>query len=1490
MSNDNNDIQEVTPKRKHHIAKNLAKFLLTTAIIVGVLQYVCYYHALPIAKERLCQAVKKQTHGLYTMDFADIKINFLGKSITLDSFSLTADTTKYLQLVQHENYNKAIYNISVEQLTIDNIGLKSFFSQNELYIKQVEMISPEVRLVGKPHKNTEADRSGKYDAIHKDLYPMISQYFDALNIRNIKIQNGYFDFRTKISQSSRKVEISKINITLKNFYLNKEKYILKKQFFYSDVIEISSNDYTINLADSIHSITAGHLSISTYDSTIHAVDVHLKSNNTKKNTLNVNKFDVDLSEIEITGLDISQAFFQKTVNLKTVEIKSPTIQFSKGARHTNNKSQSSSNTSDWYPLIRGTLNGIYIDSMRLSNASMIIRKPTIKRPLYDINKVNILLENFELDSTSHLNKNKILYSNNLDISIKKYQMLLPDNIHLLSADSIMISTNTGDVKAQKINIHPIKQLNDSTEKAINISVPSLEISDMDFIKAYNYRDYNINKLKIICPNIHTYSFIDSAKQSTTTHNPKLLEAMSNEYFKSLNVKAFVIYKGNIDITSKASIEEDSLTFSGKLTLTTGNLVLNNSTIRDEIVPFRAGSVRLNISDAIIKPSKSLHTLRCANLTIDTQTERILMTGFSYASQKDSSLIPSLKRLHKHSLLDITIDKAEFSKGGLLDAFYKGDVQVGKIKITNPKFYINLYPQLKRLEIEYRRMLAMADSTTSDTINIPKTIANNTSDSVSIDSTLLKYSLLGRLVARNIPHELQHIKLDTLISDSSILSFNIRDTSNKVITGTESNFKLGIKGFDFCRDSAPSTPKIMFADSYTLDLNNFRFLLPDKTHILKTGNITINTEEGTATTTAAIISPRNDSIARYKKQITAYCPELYLNGIDFYKFDSTGILPADSCRIHNTVIMICKPDSIIAKKQNTRSKRPSIFNGLTISNIQSFGDKFALTDQNDNKLLNMSIDFACDSLNVNNKKNNGLPLTFCNPYVDINDFFSNNNGINFSNSNIHLQDDTIRISQIDLKTPSDTTKPNIKIKEVMATSLDIAQLAFNKNIIAHTISATQPQIRLTQVTERKQSNRTHIQFNTGNWNIKIDTVTVRDASLHLFRRYKRNLFFGKMYADIVGLNTTIEHPTIYPADKFIVGIHNYNFNIKDSVYRFVVEDAEADIINSTAKFRNIDYQPRFSRYDYHKHFQYRHSASYMHCNSAFAYNFDFSTLILQKRIHAGKLVADRISFQNYENKTKPNDTSSIKPNLHQFIKERIPIRITVDTTLIKNSYVGIEQLDPDAATPGILTITSIDGKIVNFTNDPEFINRNNAILISCNGKLMNTAPISGKMKYVMNSATDEFICNFKADSIALPIINPYLENALFAKINDGILTSGQVNFKSDNIESRGEAKLMYHDLKFQVNKKDSVQQRRRGLLSLLANTVIRTKNTRKVGYIYTQPDNTKSFAGYWMKSILSGIKATVGFETKEQKDERRFSKKLVDVVMRRKLRQEYIIPD
>ncbi len=1477
MTDNGNNIEQ-KPVRKASRWKTLTKLLLTAALIVGALQYVGYYCAYPLLKDRICNGVHKKSQGLYTMDFSDFRIDLLGQKIILDSFSLRADTAVYLQRIEREHYNKAIYNISVESLKINHIGIKSFFSNNELYIKEIMMQSPEIRLVGKPDKSK--NEKVKYDAVHTDLYPLLKPYFDALNIRKIVINDGYFDFRLRISDNQEQFGISKIDITLRNFFLNEDKFVKKNQFFYSDVIEIGSRNYVINLADSIHSITAEHLQISTADSSIHASNVMMKSN--MRTYTQKNRFDVSLKEIQINGLDISRAYFDKDVNLSKVVIKEPTIKFAKGGRVNRETKKFEGTGENWYPIIKGTLRRIAIDSLEVEGASLSISKPQVSaQPLYNVGNVNIVLEGFELDSLAHHNKNKILYSNDLDVVLNDYRMMLPDNTHQLTADNLMLSTKTEILHADKIKISPTRYVNDSTGKTMRISIPLLELSGIDMRRAYNQKDFNIGTIKISMPDIKTRSFIDSLQANgAPKQRTRLLSALSDEFFHSLKIRNLQIYKGMVDITSKAYIKEDSLTLSGKLSLNIGNFVVNSATLADDILPFRTSSVKISLDDAVVKPSKSPHTLRCKNFKLDTHNDMVKISQFSYTAESDTSLVSTLRRLGKHTIMDIRIDKSEFTKTELLEALYHGKINIESLKISNPQFQMSVYPQLRAHRDSIRQM-RLPDSATMH----------------YMDSIMLKFSDMEQLLARRIPKELSLIKVDTLTADSSVFKFVVRDTLDNIVTGTSSDFMFRANGFYFSHDSISPNANIMLANGYMMDINNFHFMLPGKTHIAQCGNIRIDTYDSLIKATDISISPFDRERTQGRAQITAQCPELTITGADFATLNSSGILPISSLTFNNSVATFTKKDTALMPPQNRdTTRRKKIFKGLSIDSLTALNNNFGISNHNGHRVMNVDFDLTSRNVSIDsaNLASKGHLISFDSTYLDAQNFRIRIKENEIAAQRIHHENDTLVISDAVFHNPDDSIRTNIKVPYIKAISPNLEELAFSRTLDAKSISIHGTRVNLlSKAKKEKRENQQERERKP--FHVKVDTLAADGVCIHLDRRYKDkpDLHFPNMDLIATGINTETEHESVFPADKISAGINNFTYLLRDSVMRFHFGRVELDPIHQVFVANQVDYRPNVGRYDYYKLYDTRRSANYVNCQKMTGYGFNIIDFVKTMKMDLTRVDVDKFAFLSYDNKTMPLD-STRKPTLNEYIFDKLPIRVKSDTTVIRDAFFEMEQLSPEVGTPGVLTLNNINGVVFNFTNDTNDLKANDKMILTASGLLMNQSNVRAKIMYDLDSPTEEFVCNFMADSIYLPTLNPYLENGIFAKVDDGVLTKGTVYFKSDDIKSRGESQFIYHDLKLSLNKKDSIQEKRRGFLSLLANTVVRSKNTRKTGHIYAVPDSTRSFAGYWMQSLLSGLKSTVGsiFESKEQKDDRKLARKLIDAVTRKNRASDYIldIPD
>lgn len=93
-------------------------------------------------------------------------------------------------------------------------------------------------------------------------------------------------------------------------------------------------------------------------------------------------------------------------------------------------------------------------------------------------------------------------------------------------------------------------------------------------------------------------------------------------------------------------------------------------------------------------------------------------------------------------------------------------------------------------------------------------------------------------------------------------------------------------------------------------------------------------------------------------------------------------------------------------------------------------------------------------------------------------------------------------------------------------------------------------------------------------------------------------------------------------------------------------------------------------------------------------------------------------------------------------------------------------------------------------------------------------------------------------------------------------------------------MIYDDLKLGLlskKKSDSLVVERRGLFSMVANSIVRDKNPRrkaigpKKGRVYFERNPYRSVFNYWTFSLLSGMQSTLGFKSKQLKERLKIEK-------------------
>jgi hypothetical protein len=276
--------------------------------------------------------------------------------------------------------------------------------------------------------------------------------------------------------------------------------------------------------------------------------------------------------------------------------------------------------------------------------------------------------------------------------------------------------------------------------------------------------------------------------------------------------------------------------------------------------------------------------------------------------------------------------------------------------------------------------------------------------------------------------------------------------------------------------------------------------------------------------------------------------------------------------------------------------------------------------------------------------------------------------------------------------------------------------------------------------------------------------------------------------------------------------------------------------------------------------------------------DFRKLLTDQAIHLQWLNIPDLIFEAYLDKRIP-DHAGQKPPMPQQVLRKIPFLFSVDSVVLQNGRVVYEEQSGDE--PGRLffdrmrfTITGLNdlAKSRQDTVKP-------AIDVKGNAWLMGKGRADARFRFFPDNPRDSFTLAANISMMDLKDLNPMMSRLIPVSIHTGSLNSVSIkDFNANDSLATGEIDFLYQNLAVKLHpvKPGTWHRIEQGLLTELVNLLIPSSNPNsdgkiKTGVIYYKRDLSRGFFNFVWKSILSGIKSSVGVETKEQKKIRKKSR-------------------
>ncbi len=327
------------------------------------------------------------------------------------------------------------------------------------------------------------------------------------------------------------------------------------------------------------------------------------------------------------------------------------------------------------------------------------------------------------------------------------------------------------------------------------------------------------------------------------------------------------------------------------------------------------------------------------------------------------------------------------------------------------------------------------------------------------------------------------------------------------------------------------------------------------------------------------------------------------------------------------------------------------------------------------------------------------------------------------------------------------------------------------------------------------------------------------------------------------------------------LHNdeIKFFSKDKFYTYRVSGFKINTKSRKVWIKQVAIIPAFGEAEFAKRSKVQRDRFDAKINNIECNDLDIDKL-LDGGFYAASVTARNTVLKVYRDMSYPATRKSKVGSYPQQLLFKLSFPVKVNKFAALNTYVEYKERNSLSDSSGRVYFNNADVTITNISNLTPTPGAKATVGFTAN--FLGAMPLSGSIIFYLN---DWLKGTFKTEasipkSFDAKILNQLTEPMSLIKINSGVVDYIKCNIMADNYIANGTVIMTYHDFKISVQKKKGEEINKNNLLTLLANTIIKNKNTAdnmRVATVVNKRDTTRSFFNFIWKSIFIGGQQTLG---------------------------------
>jgi hypothetical protein len=279
------------------------KILLTICILVLLVLGAAWYIGQRWNRQiqwQLRAYVQDMSDSLYTLRYADLSLNPITGSLTLDKVSLVRDPEVYKRLQQQQKAPRLIYSFTADRVSLSYFKTWRYFMKKELSASALVLDNPVIVL--------EQNMMNKDTSAPRNAYQNISSKIKSLYLGTLQLDHTNLKY-TLVKQDSGLVmtHLEDMRIHVKDFLIDSMALQDPSRFLYARNYEFGLKEYRYRTPDSLYWMHVKDVRYSAEEQTLRIGQfaVEPRYNRTQfdiKAKTQRDRFDVTLNDIELAQL------------------------------------------------------------------------------------------------------------------------------------------------------------------------------------------------------------------------------------------------------------------------------------------------------------------------------------------------------------------------------------------------------------------------------------------------------------------------------------------------------------------------------------------------------------------------------------------------------------------------------------------------------------------------------------------------------------------------------------------------------------------------------------------------------------------------------------------------------------------------------------------------------------------------------------------------------------------------------------------------------------------------------------------------------------------------------------------------------------------------------------------------------------------------------------------------------------------------------------